>query len=43
VLSIIGIIIGVWASKFIPGKKLKKGFGYFTLIMAVYILYKELM
>jgi uncharacterized membrane protein YfcA len=42
-LSIIGIIIGVWASKFIPGKKLKKGFGYFTLIMAVYIIYKELL
>jgi hypothetical protein len=41
-LSIIGIVMGVWASKFISGKKLKKGFGYFTLIMAVYIVYKEL-
>jgi uncharacterized membrane protein YfcA len=41
-ISIIGIIIGVYASKFISGKKLKKGFGYFTLIMAIYIIYKEL-
>ncbi|WP_411894756.1 sulfite exporter TauE/SafE family protein [Winogradskyella sp. A2] len=41
-LSILGIIIGVWLSRFISGKKLKKGFGYFTLIMAIYIIYKEL-
>lgn len=41
-LSVIGIIIGVYLSKYISGKKLKKSFGYFTLIMAFYILYKEL-
>ncbi|OZV67936.1 sulfite exporter TauE/SafE family protein [Winogradskyella aurantia] len=41
-LSIVGIIIGVYISKFISGTKLKKGFGYFTLIMAFYIIYKEL-
>lgn len=41
-ISIIGIILGVYLSKFISGKKLKKGFGYFTLIMAIYIIYKEL-
>jgi uncharacterized membrane protein YfcA len=41
-ISILGIIIGVWLSKFISGEKLKKGFGYFTLIMAIYIIYKEL-
>ena len=41
-LSIVGIIIGVWLSKFISGKKLKRGFGYFTLFMAIYIIYKEL-
>ncbi|WP_370001130.1 sulfite exporter TauE/SafE family protein [Winogradskyella sp.] len=41
-LSIIGIVLGVYLSKFISGKKLKKGFGYFTLIMAVYIIYKEI-
>lgn len=43
VFSIIGIIIGVYASKFISSGKLKKGFGYFTLIMAFYIIYKELL
>lgn len=41
-LSIVGIIIGVYISKFISGTKLKKGFGYFTLLMAFYIIYKEL-
>ncbi|MEO1030573.1 MAG: sulfite exporter TauE/SafE family protein [Bacteroidota bacterium] len=41
-ISIIGIILGVYLSKFISSKKLKTGFGYFTLIMAIYILYKEL-
>lgn len=41
-LSIVGIIIGVYLTKFISGKKLKTGFGYFTLIMAIYIIYKEL-
>ncbi len=41
-LSIIGIILGLYFSKFIDGKKLKKGFGYFTLIMGAYIIWKEL-
>ncbi|WP_339627186.1 sulfite exporter TauE/SafE family protein [uncultured Winogradskyella sp.] len=41
-ISIVGIIIGISLSKFISGKKLKTGFGYFTLIMAIYIIYKEL-
>ncbi|TCK68678.1 hypothetical protein DFQ05_0187 [Winogradskyella wandonensis] len=42
-LSIIGIIFGLYLSKFIHGKKLKKGFGYFTLIMGFYIIWKELL
>lgn len=41
--SIIGIFIGVWLNNYIDGKKLKKGFGYFVLIMAIYILLKELL
>lgn len=41
-LAIIGIFIGGYLSNFIEGKKLKKGFGYFVLVMAVYILFKEL-
>ncbi|MCF7561457.1 sulfite exporter TauE/SafE family protein [Sabulilitoribacter multivorans] len=41
-ISVVGIIIGVYLSKFISGNKLKKSFGFFILIMAVYIIYKEL-
>ncbi len=40
-LSIGGIFVGIWLNKFIDGKKLKKGFGWFVLVMAVYILLKE--
>ena len=42
-LSIVGIFVGIWLNKFIDGKKLKKGFGWFVLIMAIYILLKETM
>ncbi len=41
-ISILGIILGVFLSKFISGQKLKKSFGYFILVMATYIIYKEL-
>ena len=41
-ISIIGIVIGVFLSKFISGEKLKKSFGFFVLFMAIYIIYKEL-
>jgi uncharacterized membrane protein YfcA len=41
-ISIIGIILGVFLSKFISGKKLKKSFGFFTLAMAIYIFYREM-
>lgn len=42
-ISIVGIIAGVYTSKFISGTKLKRGFGWFTLIVAFYIIYKELL
>ncbi|GGI58185.1 sulfite exporter TauE/SafE family protein [Winogradskyella haliclonae] len=42
-LSIVGILIGLYFSRFIDGKKLKKAFGYFTLIMGSYIIWKELL
>ncbi len=42
IISIFGIILGVFLSKYISGQKLKKSFGYFILIMATYIIYKEL-
>lgn len=42
-ISILGIIVGVYTSKYISGTKLKRGFGWFTLIVALYIIYKELL
>lgn len=41
-LSVIGIFLGVYLNRFIEGRKLKKGFGWFVLIMGIYILWKEL-
>lgn len=41
-LSIIGIFIGLYFNKFIEGNKLKKGFGWFVLIMGVCIVLKEI-
>ena len=40
-ISLIGIFIGSYLSNFIDGNKLKKGFGYFILVMAVFIFYME--
>lgn len=42
-LSIIGIFIGSSLSKKINEQALKKGFGWFVLIMGIYIISKELM
>lgn len=42
VLSILGIFIGSYFSKFISSKKLKPVFGWFVLIMAFYIMFKEI-
>jgi uncharacterized membrane protein YfcA len=41
-LAIIGIFIGTYLSRFIDNEKLKKGFGWFVLIMSGYIILKEL-
>ncbi len=41
-LAIVGIFIGDALSKKIHGNKLKKGFGWFVLIMGIYIIIKEL-
>jgi uncharacterized membrane protein YfcA len=41
-ISVIGIFLGIYLSNFIEGKKLKKGFGWFVLVMGIYIIYKEL-
>jgi uncharacterized membrane protein YfcA len=42
-LSLGGIFIGSWLSKKIEGEHLKKSFGWFVLLMAVYILSNELL
>lgn len=41
-VSVVGIFIGIYMNRFIEGKKLKKGFGWFVLLMAIYILIKEM-
>jgi len=40
-ISFVGIFIGSYLSNFIDGNKLKKGFGYFIFIMAIFIFYME--
>ena len=40
--AVIGIFIGIFLSKKIPGQKLKKIFGWFVLIMGIYIIVKEI-
>jgi uncharacterized membrane protein YfcA len=41
-LSILGIFIGISLAKKVDGAKLKTGFGWFVLVMGVYIILKEL-
>nr|WP_314491839.1 sulfite exporter TauE/SafE family protein [uncultured Chryseobacterium sp.] len=43
VISVAGIIIGAELSKKINGKKLKPIFGYFILVMGIYIIIKEVL
>ena len=40
-LSLVGIFVGSYLGNFVDGKKLKKGFGYFIFIMAIFIFYME--
>ena len=40
-ISFVGIFIGSYLSNFIDGDKLKRGFGYFIFIMAIFIFYME--
>jgi uncharacterized membrane protein YfcA len=42
-IAIAGVFIGTFLSKKINGVKLKKGFGWFVLMMGAYILIKELL
>ncbi|WP_041616544.1 TSUP family transporter [Spirosoma linguale] len=40
-LSVIGIMAGSFLTRFIPSQSLKKGFGYFVLVMGIYIIARE--
>jgi hypothetical protein len=40
-LAVGGVFLGTYLTKFIEGKNLKVGFGWFALTMSVYILIKE--
>lgn len=40
--AIVGIIIGSYLSKYVSGVKLKPAFGWFILVMGIYIITKEL-
>ena len=42
-ISIVGIFIGAYLNKFINEAQLKKGFAYFVLVMACFILFKEML
>lgn len=41
-ISIVGIFIGIYLNKYINETQLKKGFAYFVLFMATFILVKEI-
>lgn len=41
-LAMLGIILGVYLNKFFDGRKLRKAFGWFVLVMGFYIMYKEI-
>lgn len=42
ILAVIGVMIGSYLSNFIASRKLKTGFGWFVLVMAVFIIGSEL-
>lgn len=41
VIAIVGILIGSWIAQKIDGKKLKPAFGWFIVLMGIYIILKE--
>ncbi|WP_029037398.1 sulfite exporter TauE/SafE family protein [Salinimicrobium xinjiangense] len=41
-ISVAGIFLGIYLNRFLDGKKLKKGFGWFVLLMGIYIFWKEI-
>jgi len=41
-LAVAGIFVGNWLSQRVSGDKLKVGFGWFVLVMGIYIIVKEI-
>ncbi len=41
VFTVMGVFLGGWLSKFVPGDKLKPAFGWFVLMMGLVILYQS--
>ena len=41
ILTVLGVLLGGYLSKYVSNKKLKKSFGWFVLIMAIFIIIKE--
>jgi len=39
--AIVGVMLGSYSSRYIEGEKLQKGFGYFLIAVAVFILIKR--
>ena len=40
-ITICGMFFGIYAGKFLNNQSLKRGFGYFVLFMAFFMLYME--
>ncbi len=41
-ISVVGILLGTYLSRFVSNEKLKPAFGWFVLVMGIYIISKEL-
>lgn len=41
VIAIAGIFVGSYMSRFIESRKLKSGFGWFVLVMGIYVIFNE--
>lgn len=41
IIAIAGIFLGGYISKFIESRKLKSGFGWFVLVMGIYVIFNE--
>jgi uncharacterized membrane protein YfcA len=40
-VAFLGIFLGTYLSQFVDGSKLKRGFGFFIIAMAIFIFYME--